>query len=98
MLCYGDLVSGALIDSIVQRSKETAIKRAIANQDSSTGISSADLEAAVREEYQENEIFPPTENVEDWLKLLDYDPENVVRVTPVRVGDKDSEALPSNVI
>ena len=38
----------------------------------------------MRAEYRENEIFPPTDSAEDWLKLLDYDPENVVGVTPVR--------------
>ena len=35
-------------------------------------------------EYAENEIFPPTDNTEDWLKLLDYDPENVARAAPIR--------------
>jgi hypothetical protein len=31
-------------------------------------------------EYVENDIFPPTDIVEDWLKLIDYDSENVVKV------------------
>ena len=48
------------------------------------GISLDDLMTAVATEYAENEIFPPTDNTEDWLKLLDYDPENVVRVSPIR--------------
>jgi proteasome-associated ATPase len=39
---------------------------------------------AVRHEYRENEVFPPSDSIEDWLKLLDYEPENVVKVTPVR--------------
>lgn len=82
-LHFGDLTSGALIDNIVQRAKEAAIKRAIADGDvEKAGVSEEDLLEAVRSEYRENEVFPPTDSVEDWLKLLDYDPENVVRVQP----------------
>ncbi|MBI2502249.1 MAG: AAA family ATPase [Candidatus Latescibacteria bacterium] len=83
VLYWGDLISGALIASIVQRAKEAAIKRAIAGGGAQAGLRLQDLEEAVRAEYRENEIFPPTDAVEDWLKLIDYDPENVVRVTPV---------------
>ena len=68
----------------MQRAKETAIKRAIAGDGAQAGLRLQDLEEAVRAEYRENEIFPPSDTVEDWLKLIDYDPENVVRVTPVR--------------
>ncbi len=82
-LHFGDLASGALIDNIVQRAKETAIKRAIAaGGPDGAGVSEQDLLDAVRAEYRESEVFPPTDSVEDWLKLLDYDPENVVRVNP----------------
>jgi len=35
-------------------------------------------------EFSENDIFPPTDMTEDWLKLIDYDPENVVKISPVR--------------
>ncbi len=92
-LHFGDLASGALIDSIVQRAKESAIKRAIAESDADAGIRSEDLANAIRSEYRENEVFPPTDSVEDWLKLLDYDPENVVRVAPVSSAeDRDREA------
>ena len=88
-LYSGDLVSGAVIDNIVQRAKESAIKRAIADHDDDAGIRLEDLTMALAQEYRENEIFPPTDSVEDWLKLLDYDPDNVVRVAPVR---RQSEA------
>jgi proteasome-associated ATPase len=92
-LHYGDLASGALIDSIVQRAKEAAIKRAIAESDADAGIRSEDLANAILSEYRENEVFPPTDSVEDWLKLLDYDPENVVRVAPVSSAEgRDREA------
>ena len=84
ILYHGDLCSGAIIASIIQRAKEYAIKRAIANQGQEEGISLTDLTDALATEYGENDIFPPTDSVEDWLKLLDYDSENVVKVSPIR--------------
>jgi proteasome-associated ATPase len=89
ILYRGDLVSGAIIASIVERAKELAIKRAI-NSSLEEGISESDMLLALATEYANNDIFPPTDIVEDWLKLIDYDSENVVRVLPVRVGAKPS--------
>ena len=83
ILHRGELCGGAILESIVQRAKELAIRRSIASG-SYGGISLEDLLQAAETEYVENEIFPPTDNTEDWLKLLDYDPENVVRVSPIR--------------
>ena len=99
-LHFGDLASGALIDNIVQRAKESAIKRAIAEESHDTaGVSEEDLLEAVRAEYRENEVFPPTDSVEDWLKLLDYDPENVVRINPKSaLADKPRDAAAGRVI
>lgn len=82
-LYRGDLVSGAIIASIVERAKELAIKRAISTLQEE-GISESDLLVSLNTEYAENDIFPPTDIVEDWLKLIDYDSENVVKVSPVR--------------
>jgi proteasome-associated ATPase len=84
ILYRGHLCSGAIIESIVQRAKESALKRAIENPEKESGISRADLLDALAAEYRESEIFPPTEATEDWLKLLDYDPANVVKVTPIK--------------
>lgn len=84
ILYRGHLCSGAIIESIVQRAKESALKRAIQNPEKESGISRADLLGALAAEYRESEIFPPTEATEDWLKLLDYDPANVVKVTPIK--------------
>ena len=98
-LYRGDLTSGAIIASVVSRAKEIAIKRAIAEGDSEGGLRGEDLRQAARAEYRENEIFPPSDSVEDWLKLLDYEPENVVRVTPVRPQpEKASETRVGKVI
>jgi proteasome-associated ATPase len=83
VLYRGDLISGAIIASIVERAKEMAIKRSIDSR-KDEGISEADLLRALELEYVENDIFPPTDITEDWLMLLDYDPENVVKVSPIR--------------
>ena len=85
VLYRGDLISGAIISSIVERAKGLAIKRAIATTQEE-GISASDLSLSLNQEYAENDIFPPTDITEDWLKLIDYDAENVVRVSPVRAG------------
>jgi len=82
-LYRSDLISGAIIASIVERAKGIAIKRAIGTQQEE-GIRETDLQLAFNAEYAENDIFPATDVTEDWLKLLDYDPENVVKISPVR--------------
>ena len=89
ILYRGHLCSGAIIESIVQRAKESALKRAIENPEKESGISRADLLGALAAEYSESEIFPPTEATEDWLKLLDYDPANVVKVTPIKTEKRE---------
>ena len=83
ILYRSDLISGAIIASIVERAKAMAIKRAIATQQEE-GIREMDLQLAFDAEYSENDIFPTTDVTEDWLKLIDYDPENVVKVSPVK--------------
>ena len=83
-LYWKDLVSGALITSVVERAKDFAIKRSIEKQSDQEGLSSEDLHRAIQVEYKENEIFPKTNTQEDWLKLLDYEPENVVNLKPIR--------------
>jgi proteasome-associated ATPase len=91
ILYRSDLISGAIIASIVERAKAMAIKRAIATQQDE-GIRETDLQLAFDAEYSENDIFPTTDITEDWLKLVDYDPENVVKVAPVRpIGDSATQ-------
>jgi proteasome-associated ATPase len=93
ILYRGDLISGAIIASIVERAKAIAIKRAIATQQEQ-GIREADLQLGFNAEYVENDIFPTTDITEDWLKLIDYDPENVVKISPVKpVSDARDRAL-----
>ena len=97
-LHYKDLLSGALIESIVERAKDFVIKRSIDVKSSLEGMSFSDLKAAIDAEFKENEIFPKTDNIEDWLKLLDYEPENVVTLKPVRAGARERIAGVRGVI
>ncbi len=95
-LYRSNLLSGAIIASIVERAKGIAIKRAIATQQEE-GIREKDLELSFVAEFTENDIFPPTDITEDWLKLIDYDPENVVKIAPVRPLAQEKR-VPSGVI
>lgn len=82
-LYRGDLASGAIIAAIVERAKSLAIKRSIETKKETT-LSREDLLSALAKEYAENDLFPPTDITEDWLKLTDFDPENVIKLGPVR--------------
>jgi len=97
ILYRSDLISGAIIASIVERAKAMAIKRAISTG-FAEGISENDLRLAFNAEYSENDIFPASDVTEDWLKLIDYEPENVVKIAPVRPLDGDARSSSSGVI
>jgi len=85
----GDLASGAMIESIVERAKESAIARSIETGKLSP-LRLEDLESALAQEYAENELFPPSDLTEDWLKLTDFDPGNVIKLAPCSAKPKDS--------
>jgi proteasome-associated ATPase len=97
VLYRSDLISGAIIASIVERAKALAIKRAIATQQEE-GIRETDLQLSFNAEYTENDIFPTTDITEDWLKLIDYDPENVVKIAPVKPLSDSRSRTSSGVI
>jgi proteasome-associated ATPase len=97
ILYRSDLISGAIIASIVERAKAMAIKRAIATQQDE-GIREMDLQLAFQAEYSENDIFPASDITEDWLKLIDYDPENVVKIAPVKPISESGSRTSSGVI
>jgi len=86
-LYRGDLASGAIIAAIVERAKESAIKRSISSK-TEAPIAATDLIEALAREYRENELFPPSDITEDWLKLTDFDPSNVVRLSPYRANER----------
>jgi len=83
ILHRGDLASGAIIAAVVERAKSLAIKRSIDTKQE-TQLTREDLMAALQREYQENDLFPSTDITEDWLKLTDFDPDNVIKLGPMR--------------
>jgi proteasome-associated ATPase len=83
ILHRGDLTSGAIIAAIVERAKSLAIKRSIETQ-RETQLTREDLLIAMQKEYAENDLFPTTDITEDWMKLTDFDPDNVIKLGPVR--------------
>lgn len=89
-LYRGDLASGAIIAAIVERSKEIAIKRSIEKRDESP-ITREDLLEALKREYKENDLFPPSDITEDWLKLTDFEPGNVVKLGPYRSPERPGD-------
>lgn len=100
VLYRGDLVSGAILSSIVQRAKEKAIERAVAQTGAAAGdgIRAQDLLDAVQEEFREGEMLPPDDAAEEWLKLLDHHPEQVVGVSSFRRGRPTEERLVNQII
>jgi proteasome-associated ATPase len=87
-LYWKDLVSGALLSSLVERAKAFAIRRAIETGNHDLGLLLSDFTDAVDAEYKENEIFPKSDLVEDRLMLIDQAPENVADVKPIRVDTR----------
>ena len=70
------------------RAKERAIERAITGEE--LQIKSEDMSQALHNEFTENSVLPADSNMEDWLRLLDFDPKNVARVR--RPNDSDQAA------
>src|SRR5207248_2575166 len=89
ILHRGDLASGAIIAAVVERAKSLAIKRSILTKQE-TKLTREDLHTALQREYQENDLFPSTDITEDWLKLTDFDPDNVIKLGPIRPRKADS--------
>jgi proteasome-associated ATPase len=97
VLYRGDLVSGAILASIVQRAKEKAIDRTI-QSGRQAGLLQQDLFDAVTEEFREGEVLPPDDAAEEWLKLLDHHPEQVVGISSFRRGRQTEERLVHQII
>ncbi len=97
ILYRGDLVSGAILASIVQRAKEKAIDRTI-DSGKPAGLVRQDLFDAVTEEFREGEVLPPDDAAEEWLKLLDHHPEQVVGISSFRRGRRTEERLVNQII
>jgi len=97
VLYRSELVSGAILSSIVQRAKEKAIDRTI-QSGKPAGLVAQDLLDAVAEEFREGEMLPPDDAAEEWLKLLDHHPEQVVGISSFRRGRQTEERLINQII
>lgn len=97
VLYRGDLVSGAILSSVVQRAKEQAIDRTI-QAGKPAGLAAKDLLEAVAAEFREGEMLPPDDAAEEWLKLLDHHPEQVVGIASFRRGRQAEERLVNQII
>ncbi|THJ22931.1 MAG: AAA family ATPase [Nitrospira sp. CG24E] len=99
ILYRGDLISGAILASIVQRAKERAIDRVIAAGGTEQGgMTLDDLVNSVHAEFREGEMLPPDDAAEEWLKLLDHHPEQVVGLSSFRKGRQSEEKLINQII
>ena len=94
-LYRSDVLSGAIVASIIQRVKERAIERTI--QDANAGMIRDDITVAIKDEFAEGGILPPDDSAEEWLKLLDHHPEQVVSVSPFGTSGVERE-LPVRTI
>ena len=95
VLYRGDMASGAIIAAVVERAKGLAIKRSIDTK-ADTTLTRDDLLNALQQEYAENDLFPATDITEDWLKLTDFDPDNVIKLGPVK--PRKADAAPSRIV
>ena len=95
-LYRSDVVSGAVVASVVRRVKERAIERSIQNPDG--GITREDVGIAVQDEYAEGGILPPDDSAEEWLKLLDHHPDQVVSVALFGKSGTERELPVRNII
>ncbi|MBI2635499.1 MAG: proteasome ATPase [Parcubacteria group bacterium] len=75
------LVSGAMIESIVNRVKKIAIKRAVTGKG---GIKMVDFYTAIRDEIKESSDLPNTNNPDDWAKIIGQRSESGQRIVNVR--------------
>jgi proteasome-associated ATPase len=78
VLYFKDFNSGAMIENIVRRAKKMAIKRFLGQGEK--GIKLEDLQAAIRDEFKENEDLPNTTNPDDWARISGKKGERIVYV------------------
>ncbi|MBD0305825.1 MAG: hypothetical protein ICV76_04650, partial [Nitrospiraceae bacterium] len=69
-----------------------------AGADRSGGLTADDLLASAHAEFREGEMLPPDDAAEEWLKLLDHHPEQVVGISSFRKGRPSEERLVGQII
>ena len=78
VMYFKDFASGAMIENIVRRAKQFAIKRVVGG--GVPGIRTDDLLAATRREFREHEDLPNTTNPDDWAKISGKKGERIVYI------------------
>ncbi|MDR0433096.1 MAG: proteasome ATPase [Bifidobacteriaceae bacterium] len=76
VLYFRDFASGAMIRNIVDRAKTMAIKALITSGE--RGLTTGQLLASCRREFQENEDLPGTANPDDWARVAGKKGERIV--------------------
>ncbi len=80
-LYFKDFTSGAMIENIIARAKEYALKRML--EKGEKGIIFDDLSEAIRKEFKENEDLPNTANPDDWAKIYGRKGEKIITIRPI---------------
>jgi len=80
-LYFRDFTSGAMIENIISRAKEYALKRML--EKGEKGIIFDDLSEAIRKEFKENEDLPNTANPDDWAKIYGRKGEKIINIRPL---------------
>ncbi len=88
VMYFKDFASGAMIENIVRRAKQLAIKRVI--NGGQRGIRTEDLIAATEREFREHEDLPNTTNPDDWAKISGKKGERIVYIRTLVGRDEDS--------
>ena len=78
VMYFKDFSSGAMIENIVRRAKQLAIKRVINGGE--RGIRPEDLISATKREFKEHEDLPNTTNPDDWAKISGKKGERIVYI------------------
>lgn len=91
-----NLLSGAILASLARRAKERAIERTI--KEGGHGLTLEDILQSIDDEFREGEILPPDDSAEEWLKLLDHHPDQVIGVSSFRKGRKAEERINHSII
>jgi proteasome-associated ATPase len=84
VLYYKDFASGAMLENVVRRAKQLAIKRVIAG--GPAGVSEDDLRRGFRMEFAEHDDLPNTTNPDDWAKISGRKGERIVYIRTIAHG------------
>jgi proteasome-associated ATPase len=90
VLYFKDFNSGAMIENIVARAKQMAIKEFL--ETGQKGIRVAHLLAACVDEFSENEDLPNTTNPDDWARISGKKGERIVYIRTLISGKQGTEA------